>query len=675
MMARRLFGKKSQQEQEPQEVQPQSELEARAEQEIAMLQQHEQYKKMLSKTKPVIGEKEVRKASETLRKYKEGKARLEAKIIANEEFWKMRQWNYMNDGNDDFKPATAWLHTCIESRHSDVMDGYPTCKFLPRQEDDKAEAKKLSAIMPIIFEHNRYEETYSDISRYTFKQGGNLQGVFWDTSKHNGLGDISIKKIDFINLFWESGITNIQKSRNVFHTELVANEILEQQYPQCKGKLGGKTVTLAKYLYDDNVDTSDKSVVVDWYYKKFVNGKQTLQYAKYVNDVVLYATENEIEKPTKEDIDPETGIPVITVTGESMAERGLYDHGLYPFVSMSLYPVEGSLCGYGLTDIARDTQIQIDKLNKAIIDNALAGAKPRHFVKNNGGVNEEEYMDLSKSIIHVEGSPNEDNIRPIDHKPLDGIYVNVLQQKIDEMKFITSNQDVNNGATPSGVTSGSAISALQEASGKNARTSNKAFHRAYREVCYLVLELIRQFYDTPRTFRIMGEGMIEEFVQFDNSGLKPQPQMIDGIDMGLRVPEFDIEVTSEKANPYKSMEINELALNFYNMGFFNPQMTDQALACLNMMDFMKKEEVIQKIQTNGTLQELLLLYQQMALDFANRLDPALGEQVAMQITQQYGGGMAQPQLTGSSVNLDEDTAEHPFNTKARNQARNSTQVD
>lgn len=359
-----------------------------------------------------------------------------------------------------------------------------------------------------------------------------------------------------------------------------------------------------------------------------------------------------------------------------MAERGLYDHGLYPFVTMPLYPVEGSLCGYGLTDIARDTQIQIDVLNKAITDNAVAGARPRYFIKNNGGVNEKEYMDLSKDMVHVEGSLNEDNMRAIDHKSLDAIYVNVLQQKIDEMKFITSNQDVNNGATPTGVTSGSAISALQEASGKNARSSNRAFHRAYREVCYLVLELIRQFYDTPRTFRIMGNSLQEEYVTYDNRGLKEQDMFNElGEKIGLRLPEFDIEVTSEKANPYKKMEINELALSFYNLGFFNPKLTDQALACLNMMDFTGKDEVMQKIQTNGTLQEMLLLYQQMALDFAYRLDPALAEQVAMQINQQYGGGMSAPQLGGGIVNLDQDTSEHPFNTKARTQARQSTQAD
>ena len=659
--------------------QPQSkeaELQQRAAKEMQMLERTRQKKEMLAQQKPKIDDKAVRKASEILRKYKEGKARLEQKIIANEQFWKLRQWNYMNDGNDDFKPATAWLWSCIQSRYSDAMDSYPTCNFQPRQQDDKAEAQKLSAIVPIILEHNRYEDVYSDFVWYVLKNGGGVQGIFWDGSKHNGLGDITVKKIDIINLFWEPGITDIQDSRNIFNTELVANDILEQRYPQCVGKLGSKGVTLATYLYDDNVDTSDKSVVVDWYYHTYVKGKKTLQYVKYVNDVVLYATENELVGKEKVTVDPETGIPLTIPLEAPLAERGLYDHAMYPFVSMALYPVEGSICGYGLTDIGRDTQIQIDQLNKAIVDNALEGASPRYFTKDDGTINLKEFNDKTKKFVRVEGSIGEEYIRPIDYKPLNGIYMNFLTQKIDELKYVTSNQDVNNGSAPSGVTSASGIAALQETSGKNARSSNKTFHRAFREVCYQILELIRQFYDVPRTFRINPDGMQEQFVRYDNSGLKGQPQMTMGMDMGLRIPEFDIDITSEKANPYKKMEINDLALNFYNLGFFNPQMTDQALACLNMMDFQKKDEVMQKISENGTLQEMLLLYQQMALQFANQIDPALGEQVAQQILGQ--GGMEMPQPIGDPnavTTVPEEEEEHPFVEKARNNARESTQAE
>lgn len=655
-----------------------SEIEIRAKNEMAMLQHTARMKQMQAQMKPKIDAKVVTRASEILRKYKEGKARLEQKIIANEQFWKLRQWNLVNDGSGEYQPSTAWLWSCIQSRYSDTMDSYPTCNFQPRQSDDKVEAVKLSSIVPIILEQNRYEDTYSDISWYTLKHGGSIQGVFWDGSKHNGLGDINIKKIDILSFFWEPGITDLQESQNVFTVELVDNNLLEQRYPECVGKLGGNNVTVAKYLYDDTVDTSHKSVVVDWYYHTYVKGKKTLQYVKYVNDIVLYATENEITGPEKVTVDPETGIPITVPLDKPLAEKGLYDHGLYPFVAMSLYPIEGSIFGYGLTDIGKSTQIQIDMLSKAVLDNALDGASARYFVRDDGTVNLKEYADKSKKFVRVEGSIDETNIRPIDHKPLDGIYVNYLTQKIDELKYVTSNQDVNNGVAPSGVTSASGIAALQESQGKNARSSNKTFHRAFRDVCYQIVELIRQFYDVPRTFRINPDGMNEQFMPYDNSGLKPQPQMTMGMDMGLRLPEFDIEITSEKANPYRKMEINDLALSFYNSGFFNPQMTDEALACLGMMDFTKKDEVMQKIRENGTLQEMLLLYQHMALQFAKQIDPALGEQVAQQILSHGGQPMIQGADTGSKgvgdANHDGST-EHPFVEKARNNARASTEAE
>lgn len=659
--------------QQPMEQRQPTELEVRAQNEMAMLQHTAMKKQMQAQMKPKIDAKAVTRASDILRKYKEGKARLEAKIIANEEFWKLRQWNHIEDNEAGVTSATGWLWSCIQSRYSDTMDSYPTCNFRPRQSDDKAEAIKLSAIVPVIMEQNRYEDVYSDVVWYTLKHGGNVQGIFWDGSKHNGLGDVVVKKIDLINFFWEPGITDLQESRNIFNTELVANEILEQRYPQCVGKLNSKTITLAKYLYDDTVDTSDMSVVVDWYYHTYVNGKKTLQYVKYVNDIVLYATENEITGPEKVTVDPETCIPLTVPLGKPLAETGLYDHGLYPFVSMALFPVEGSICGYGITDIGKATQLQIDELSKAIVDNAIEGASPRYFIKDDGTINIDEFNDKSKKFVRVEGSLGEDFIRPMEHKPLNPIYVNYLNQKIDELKYVTSNQDVNNGVAPSGVTSASGIAALQESQGKNARSANKNFHRQFRDVCYQVVELIRQFYDIPRTFRINPDGMNESFVPYDNSGLKPQKQTTMGMDTGLRIPEFDIEITSEKANPYKKMEINELALSFYNAGFFNPQMTDQALACLDMMDFVKKEDVMQKIRENGTLAEMLLLYQQMALQFATQIDPALGQQVANQILSQ--GGQPIPHEVGAEAKAVDVAEEHPFVENARNNARASTQAD
>ena len=193
--------------------------------------------------------------------------------------------------------------------------------------------------------------------RDRLKSGCAVYGVFWDGTKLGGLGDISVKRMDLLNLFWEPGVTDIQDSAHFFSTELVDNDKLLAEYPQLEGKLGRGNFTLSRYLYDDTVDTSNKSLVVDWYYHTNMEGRKVLQYCKYVGETVLYATENDTVQPTETQLmgADENGRPVMgqVPCGPSMAQRGWYDHGKYPFVFDVLFPEEGTPCGYGYIDLCK----------------------------------------------------------------------------------------------------------------------------------------------------------------------------------------------------------------------------------------------------------------------------------------------------------------------------------
>lgn len=568
-----------------------------------------------------IGKEAVLKASQTLQKYKQGKANFEKKIIANEEWYKLRHWESLREGKENqVEPASAWLFNCIANKCSDLMDNFPAPNILPREETDKAEAEMLSSIVPVMLEQNEFETTYDKVTQSKIKHGTGVYGVFWDGAKLNGLGDISIQRIDVLSLYWQPGVTDIQQSQNLFHVELMDNNVLESQYPQLVNKLGTKTVDVAQYVYDDTIDTTDKSAVIDWYYKKQnSDGKTVLHFCKYVNDTVLFATENEAD----------------------FSERGLYDHSEYPFIFDVLYSLEDTPVGFGYIDIGKSAQEYIDRGNQAILQNMLANTRPRFFARNDGSVNLEEYADMTKDIVHVNGNLGADTLQPINGKPLSNAYIQVLHDKIDELKETTGNRDVSAGGTTSGVTAASAIAALQEAGNKLSRKDTKSSYRAFRKVCLMVIELIRQFYDMPRQFRILGNNGMMRFVSYTNQNIKAQTQMgVAGLDKTIRLPLFDIEVTAEKKSPYTRMAQNELALQFYNAGFFNPQMADQALSCLSMMDFDSKEEIIQRIQqNNGMLQQMMML--------AQMLDSATGntQGFAQNIAMQYGMTPSQPVST------------------------------
>ena len=331
----------------------------------------------------VIGTEQVAKATALLQRYKTGKAALDKRIVDNELWFRMQHWaNYQNEMMEGKpKPSSGWLFNSIANKHADAMDNYPEPNVLPRAADDEQTAKVLSKILPVLLEQAEYEQVYSDTWWRKLKQGTGVKGIFWDPGLRNGVGDISIKSMDLLMMYWEPGVMDIQDSPNLFSLAVADNEQLKAQYPQLEGHTGS-TLEVAKYIHDQSIDTSDKSVVVDWYYKKArEDGPPLLHYCKFCNGVVLYASEN----------DP------------ALADRGFYDHGKYPFVFDTLFVEEDSPAGFGYIDVMKDTQTAIDEMNAAMDENVKLSAKARYIIQDGAGINEQELADFSKDIVHAAG--------------------------------------------------------------------------------------------------------------------------------------------------------------------------------------------------------------------------------------------------------------------------------
>ena len=623
-----------------------------------------------------IGAEQLRAFTKTLEEYKAGKVQTEQRILASENWWKLRnsieeQKDSKAMGMDDFKATSGWLHNVIVSKHADAMKAFPEPNILAREQGDKGEAQMLSAIIPCVLEQNNFEATYSDAMWQKLKTGTALYKVVWDKSKLNGLGDIHVENVNLLNVYWEPGVTDIQRSRYFFHTELEDKDVLEERYPQLKGKLKGQSFMSTKFLYDDHVKTENKHTIIEVYYHKHIQGKQTLQYCRYVGDQVIYATEND-NQPMVD--------PITMQQKPPMSITGLYDHGKYPYFFDALYPIAGSPCGYGFVDLCRNPQTEIDLLKTAMVKNAMVGAAPRYFSRIDGNINEEEFLNTTKPIVHVNGNVDEATLRRIEHNALDGMYVNLLDRSIDELRETSGNTEAATGSTPGSVTAASGIAALQEAAGKTSSDSTQASYRVYSQIVDMCIELIRQFYDMPRKFRILGQYGMERYITYTNQGIQPQHQGNDfGQDMGFRLPVFDIKVSAQKKNVYTKVAQNELALQFFQMGFFNPQMVDQSLMCLEMMDFDDKDIIMQKIAQMGTMHQKLMQYMQLALQLAQMTNPMLAEQIAQDVIASNGGaapmamGSPSPQLASVDNIGGVPKKEHSVVSKARQQSNDAAQ--
>lgn len=528
----------------------------------------------------------ILEATATLQRYQTGKANLEARIVENEEYFRLMH-NGLERANRvggydslRYRRNTAWLFSAITNKVADFQDNYPEATILPREKSDEAAAKQLTAIIPAILERNGYRKIYRHATIDKVKHGCGIQQIVWDKDAENGQGDVRVRRIDPLNIFWEPGIEDIQQSSDVFTVELRNNKDIvadHPELPELEDHLSTPGMSIKRYIYNDSIDTSDKSYVVNWYYKKRQSDRTVLHYCQYVNDVVLYASEN----------DPR------------YADEGWYRHGRYPFVFDCMYPEVGTPFGFGEIDIGRDAQEDIDQLNAEIMRNVRTAARRRFLCRANGGINEQEYMDLDKDIVHVEGQLDDLNIREITVNPLSSAVLEIYSHKIDEMKETTANRDVTQGGT-GGTQTASGIAALQESGNKVSRDLIADSYESFKLVCELIIELIRQFYDVPRSIRITGDDGSYQFMDIDNSALQSrQVPGAFGVDAYLTAePVFDVSVKAYKANPYSKQQANQDAINMYGMGFFDPARGVETLACMELLDMDNIDKAKQIVETN-----------------------------------------------------------------------------
>lgn len=565
-------------------------------------------------TEPHFTPDKVSEVLQILHEYKDGKTTVDMKATENQEWWRLRHWNVIQGkteaGKAKVEVGSAWAVNSILNKHADFMDSFPKANVLAREADDEEEAQILSRILPAIEEHTDAEQVYNTAGYDFLIDGTAITSVLWDPMAHDGMGDIKKTNVDIHNVFWQPGIEDIQQSKYFFDVSVADVNDVKLQYPDIADRIGGgKQGFITEYIHDDNINHQNDIEIINCYYKKLemrpvlINidpqtvaqhlvPREILHMAIIIGDQCVFCSE---DNPEYQD--------------------GFYKHGKYPYVFRKCFPVKDSPCGFGYLDIMKYPQRDIDKLDQAIMKNTMMKARPRWWVKKNADINKEAFADWNEEIVEVGSGDLGSAVQQMDVDTLPAIVETHLEAKIDELKEISGNRDFSQGSTASGVTAASAIAALQEAGSKLSRDINKAMYRGSREEYYLEIELIRQFYTEPRTFRIDDGSGRYEYMDYSNVNIAPQD---------ITTPEgtrhkksiFDLEVSAEKQSPFSRASQNETAKELYQMGLFAPDNATSALVCLDMMEFEGKEKIKQQIQQNDTFMQQFQQMQQLIIQLS-----------------------------------------------------------
>lgn len=480
-------------------------------------------------------------ATGELMRYKREKKKLEARLRSERELW-----DALYSGGE----SASWIFNSILNKHADIIDSLPTCTCLPREKRDEKYAEVLSKVIPVICSRAGFEQVYSDNAWEKLKHGTAVYGVFWNNSLEEGMGDIDLRSIPISDIFWESGVADIQDSRDLFIVKLCDREELGLGAEESDGLLESDSA-LRSSLEIGGGDS--KVLVVDWYYKRLLgDGSRLLHFCKFAGNRVLYCSEN----------DP-------------ACDMGWYQHGLYPVVFDRLYPTGGAY-GFGLMSVSAEAQRYVNRIDSDMLGYADWASRVRFWAKRSLGVNEKEFLDLDRSIVEVEGDIDEEKLRQIEISPIDDAVIDLRMMKIDELKEVTGSRDVSQGGYGGGVTAASAISILREAGAKTSRDGIEESFRAYIKMINLVIELIRQFYGENRIFRIIGESGGRDYLTLSGKDLT---------DPDGRRAHFDIEVSATKKSPSEAEQKNRLAKELYDAGAFKRENAKETLMMLELMDF------------------------------------------------------------------------------------------
>ena len=533
------------------------------------------------KIKPEFKQKALRMYD----KYKSDKAELHRRIIENNKWYKAQYGKMLNPHTNETEPATAFIFSAVENKYADAIDNFPVPNLLEREPSDSQTAKILSKIIPVQLEMSGFKSVYKGNWRRKLKHGTGIYGVFYNEVKN----DIDIRELDIMSVYCDMHVRDVQDSQFLFIVNVVDNDILKNEYPQFKALFHGNA---SVETYSGRHEIEDRTEVIDCYYKK---ADGTMHIIKFVGSNIIDATED-----------------------NEGYEDGLYRHGMYPVVFDVLYPEEDSPFGFGIVDVIRNPQQYIDKLDAIIIKNAILAGKQRHLVRNDDTINEKELCDFSKDIVHVTGSLDETHIRPIQANALPNFIIEHRNGKINELKEVVGNRDFQQGGTTGSVNAASAITALQQAGEKLSRAIIDDSYDVYKSIVIMTIDLMREFYDEERVYRITNDNGSSEFARFDNSMLYNEVVKRDAlgfvIDTEYKRCEYDIEVIPQRENPFSKESNNQTIMNLWNSGFFLPQNFDVSLIALQCMNFDGKEKIVEQLgELKQKQEEQAMQMQQQAM--------------------------------------------------------------
>jgi hypothetical protein len=267
------------------------------------------------------------------------------------------------------------------------------------------------------------------------------------------------------------------------------------------------------------------------------------------------------------------GAVIIWVSGQplDLVEGFPFDHQEYPFTRFAHIPTGRFYSESTITDLI-PLQKEYNRTRSQIVEAKNRMAKPQ-LIAPKGSIDPNKITSEPGLIVFYQPGFQEPHAMRLE--PLPTYVIEELQRCQTDMDDISGQHDVSKGQAPPGVTAATAISYLQEED--DSKLSNTVFsiENGVERLGKHILMHVQQFWDLPRTVRVVGtDGQYEAF-QFSSADI---------------VGNTDLNIQSGSAMPRSRAAKQAYIMQLGQMGWIPP---DRALRYLDMAETGRLYEELQ----------------------------------------------------------------------------------
>jgi hypothetical protein len=379
------------------------------------------------------------------------------------------------------------IRSYVRWEMSKMLSSFPTAQAIPASSEDDDQRAAFAA-----------EQAWTSISEAKKLRTHMSRAVWWTIITGNG----------FVKTAWDpyckdrvSGEMGDIKFGHVTPFHLFVPDVREQDIEDQPFIINAytKPIEWAYYYFADELQgiklkpsTSSANQIID---EAYLN----LGHSRTPDSVIVYET---WVKPGAHKLLPQGGV-IISIDDIliNVYKDGFpYDHGMYPFTKFEHIPTSTFYADSPIVDLSQ-LQKEYNGLRSEIAEAGRRMAKPQ-LIAPMGSIVPSKLTNEPGLVIQYK--PGMAPPQPLPLSPLPQYYLDQQDRVLNDWIDISGEREVSRGDTPPGVTSGTAISYLQEASNQYLTPQFQSIEAGIEKIATQTVELFVQYVDLPRKIRTVG---------------------------------------------------------------------------------------------------------------------------------------------------------------------------